>query len=216
MLQLGPYQLLVANACAGLHTFFALEALGLLYMNLVRHESLLRNLLLVVLIAPIAFAANVIRVIALALITYHFGDAAGQGFLHGFAGHRVVLERAHADCFHRFDAASIRHAQKSAPRMRPLRSAIIITTLLVSAAVAATALTQRDQIAIAGPKVVLANEIPSQFEDWREDDSANVVLAGSQSRRATAKRIFGHPVADVHRRCSPQGMLSIAYGTDQM
>jgi hypothetical protein len=23
---------------------------------------------------------------ALSLITYHFGDAAGQGFLHGFAG----------------------------------------------------------------------------------------------------------------------------------
>lgn len=89
VLQLGPYQLLVANACAGLHTFFALEALGLLYMNLVRHESLLRNLALVLLIAPIAFAANVIRVIALALITYHFGDAAGQGFLHGFAG--IVL-----------------------------------------------------------------------------------------------------------------------------
>jgi len=30
--------------------------------------------------------ANVIRVIVLALITYHFGDEAGQGFLHGFAG----------------------------------------------------------------------------------------------------------------------------------
>ena len=27
-----------------------------------------------------------IRVIVLTLITYHYGDAAGQGFLHGFAG----------------------------------------------------------------------------------------------------------------------------------
>jgi exosortase/archaeosortase family protein len=35
---------------------------------------------------PISFTANVIRVIVLALITYHFGDEAGQGFLHGFAG----------------------------------------------------------------------------------------------------------------------------------
>ena len=26
------------------------------------------------------------RVIVLTLITYYFGDAAGQGFLHGFAG----------------------------------------------------------------------------------------------------------------------------------
>jgi hypothetical protein len=28
---------------------------------------------------------------ALSLITYHFGDAAGQGFLHGFAGMVLFL-----------------------------------------------------------------------------------------------------------------------------
>ncbi len=86
ILQIGPYQLLVADACAGLHTLFTLEALGLLYLNLVRSDSMFRNITLAVLIVPISFAANVIRVMALTLITYHFGDAAGQGFLHGFAG----------------------------------------------------------------------------------------------------------------------------------
>lgn len=86
ILQVGPYQLLVADACAGLHTLFTLEAMGLLYLNVVRHSSALRNILLAILIVPISFAANVLRVIALSLITYHFGDAAGQGFLHGFAG----------------------------------------------------------------------------------------------------------------------------------
>lgn len=86
ILQVGPYQLLVADACAGLNTLLTLEALGLLYLNLVRHESALRNITLAILIVPISFAANVIRVIALTLITYHFGDEAGQGFLHGFAG----------------------------------------------------------------------------------------------------------------------------------
>ncbi|MFO0443546.1 MAG: exosortase B, partial [Betaproteobacteria bacterium] len=86
ILQVGSYQLLVADACAGLNTLLTLEALGLLYLNLVRHESALRNITLAILIVPISFAANVIRVIALTLITYHFGDEAGQGFLHGFAG----------------------------------------------------------------------------------------------------------------------------------
>jgi exosortase/archaeosortase family protein len=33
--------------------------------------------------------ANVVRVVILILVTYHFGDAAGQGFVHGFAG--IVL-----------------------------------------------------------------------------------------------------------------------------
>jgi len=41
---------------------------------------------LAVLIVPISFTANVIRVITLTLITYYFGDEAGQGFIHGFAG----------------------------------------------------------------------------------------------------------------------------------
>ena len=91
ILQIGQYKLLVADACAGLQTLFTLEALGLLYLNLVRHDSLFRNVALAILIIPISFAANVIRVIVLTLITYHYGDAAGQGFLHGFAGMVLFL-----------------------------------------------------------------------------------------------------------------------------
>ena len=83
--------LLVADACAGLHTLFTLEALGLLYLNLIRHDSFFRNITLALLIVPISFTANVIRVMVLTLITYHFGDEAGQGFLHGFAGMVLFL-----------------------------------------------------------------------------------------------------------------------------
>jgi len=42
-----------------------------------------------ILIVPISFVANMTRVLFLALLTYHFGDEVGQGFLHGFAG--IVL-----------------------------------------------------------------------------------------------------------------------------
>jgi exosortase B len=86
LLTVGPYQLLVADACAGLNSMFTLEALGLLYLNLIRSTSALRNVALAILIIPIAFAANIIRVMILVLVTYHFGDEAGQGFVHGFAG----------------------------------------------------------------------------------------------------------------------------------
>ena len=91
ILQIGQYMLLVADACAGLHTLLTLEALGLLYLNLVRRDSIFRNVSLALLIVPISFTANVIRVMTLSLITYHFGDAAGQGFLHGFAGMFLFL-----------------------------------------------------------------------------------------------------------------------------
>ena len=91
IVQIGQYQLLVADACAGLHTLFSLEAMGLLYLNVVRHTSLVRNIVLAILIVPISFMANVIRVMVLSLITYYFGDEAGQGFLHGFAGMVLFL-----------------------------------------------------------------------------------------------------------------------------
>ena len=86
MLTVGPYQLMVADACAGLNSMFTLEALGMLYMNLMDYTSVRRNVALVLALIPIAFCANIARVIILVLVTYHFGDAAGQGFVHGFAG----------------------------------------------------------------------------------------------------------------------------------
>ena len=91
ILQIGQYQLLIANACAGLQTLLALEALGLLYLNIVPHRSVFRSVVLAILIIPVSFVANVIRVISLILITFYFGDAAGQGFLHRFSGMVLFL-----------------------------------------------------------------------------------------------------------------------------
>jgi len=91
IMQVGQYQLLVADACAGLNSIFTLEALGLLYLNLKGHASAARNAAMAVLVFPASFASNVIRVCVLALVTYHFGDAAGQGFMHKFAGMVLFL-----------------------------------------------------------------------------------------------------------------------------
>lgn len=85
-LTVGPYQLLVADACSGLHSMFSLSAMGLLYLYLMGHKSWTRNGILIASILPIAFFANIIRVMILVLVTYHLGDEAGQGFLHDFAG----------------------------------------------------------------------------------------------------------------------------------
>jgi exosortase B len=89
VLTIGPYQLLVADACAGMRTLFMLEAMGIFYLNVIRHASMFRNITLGILIIPISFTANMLRVLFLALLTYHFGDEVGQGYLHGFAG--IVL-----------------------------------------------------------------------------------------------------------------------------
>lgn len=86
MLFVGPYRLLVADACSGLHSLISLAALGLLYLNLVDTRGRIRQLLMTAAVIPIAIAANVVRIVALALITFYFGDEAGQGFLHEMAG----------------------------------------------------------------------------------------------------------------------------------
>lgn len=86
VITVGQYQLLVAEACAGLQTMFTLEAMGLLYTNLMAYRSPVRSLILAVMVVPVAFFANVVRVIILIMITYHLGDEVGQGFVHGFAG----------------------------------------------------------------------------------------------------------------------------------
>ena len=91
VLTIGQYQMLVADACSGLHSMFSLTALGTLFMYLMARKSRWHNAVMLISILPIAFAANIVRVIALLLITYYFGDEAGQGFLHGSAGMLLML-----------------------------------------------------------------------------------------------------------------------------
>jgi exosortase len=80
------YQLLVEDACAGLNSLVSLSAIGLFYVYMLRGSNWRYSMLLLALVVPIAIAANMIRVAALVLITYHFGNAAAQGYLHNFAG----------------------------------------------------------------------------------------------------------------------------------
>lgn len=86
VITVGQYQLLVAEACAGLHSMFILEAMGLLYSHLAQHTAWRRNVALAVMAVPVSFMANVVRVMILVAVTYHLGDRVGQGFVHHFAG----------------------------------------------------------------------------------------------------------------------------------
>lgn len=91
MMSIGPYQLLVADACSGLNSMFSLTAVGTLFMYIMARANLWHNLLMVCAILPVAFAANVVRVVVLVLLTFYFGDEVGQGFLHSAAGVLLML-----------------------------------------------------------------------------------------------------------------------------
>jgi exosortase/archaeosortase family protein len=60
-------------------------------MYLMNRKSRLHNAIMLAMILPTAFFANVVRVVILVLITYYAGEEAGRGFLHGFAGMALLV-----------------------------------------------------------------------------------------------------------------------------
>ena len=85
-IQVAQYELLVQQACAGIGSIFSLLAICLLYVQLVGRSDPLRNTLLLIGVIPVAVGANLLRVVLLILLTYHFGNDAAQGFAHELAG----------------------------------------------------------------------------------------------------------------------------------
>lgn len=85
-IQIGQYQLLVAAACAGLNSLITLSALTFFYVYLSHRANWRYMALLVMAAAPVAVFANLMRVLILILLTFQFGEAVAQGFLHNFAG----------------------------------------------------------------------------------------------------------------------------------
>ena len=80
------YQLLVEDACSGMNSLIGLVAISLFYIYLLRNASWKYSLFLICLVIPIAILANIIRIVILVLLTYFFGNAVAQGFLHETAG----------------------------------------------------------------------------------------------------------------------------------
>jgi exosortase len=82
----GPYQLFIADACAGLNSLFAMTSIGAVYLYIVKRQGFGRNAFLFLALIPIAIIANFLRVTLLIWITLQFGYDAGQVFLHDAAG----------------------------------------------------------------------------------------------------------------------------------
>ncbi len=90
-IQIDNYQLLVAAACAGLNSIISLSAICLFYVYIRHRSDVVSFLVVAALVIPVAVFSNFIRVVTLILVTYYFGEAAGQGFIHDFAGLTVFL-----------------------------------------------------------------------------------------------------------------------------
>lgn len=89
VIYIAQYQLLVEDACSGMNSLIGLTAVMLFYIYVIHRASLLYALTLALAILPIAVFTNIVRVVALILLTYYAGDEVAQGFMHVTTG--VVL-----------------------------------------------------------------------------------------------------------------------------
>jgi exosortase len=83
---IGPYQLLMQDACAGMNSIFALSAIGMFYVYAFRWKSKLRSIILLAAVIPITIIANFLRVLALVLIAHYGGIELVDGALHDLTG----------------------------------------------------------------------------------------------------------------------------------
>ena len=78
VITIGPYKLFLADACAGIHSLFALGILGSVVVYLAPNRSTRRKIMLCALLLPLALLSNFVRVLSLLLVTYNFNDAIAE------------------------------------------------------------------------------------------------------------------------------------------
>ena len=226
VLQLGDHQLLVADACSGMNSIYGLVALTLVYVHLTGPSARGRLPLVLLGVIPIAIAANVVRVTLLALIAYHLGDGAADGFLHGFAGvvvfavavmmlvgwDRLVCSvlsppRRRGPDLGNWTPASVGVTSRSS-----LPTALILTCGFIGAAVAAPLVKPLPADTSA---VNLERMLPAQFGGWHLDPSV-VPVAPAPDVQANLDRIYNQILSRTYVNDAGESMmLTVAYGGDQ-
>lgn len=237
VLTVGQYQLLVAEACAGLHSMFILEAMGLLYSHLAGHTSRWRTIWLAIMAVPVSFVANVLRVMILVLVTYHFGDAAGQGFIHDFAG--IVLFALALMLMATVDwvlgwiwpdgpvqppanvvppeavAPGAVHVERMAGASPGARQWVLVASLLAAAGLAQLSKPQASPQANARALVPLEALFPQRVGEW-QPDPVSVGFVRPAFEQAKKFQMYDQVLERVY--VNPAGervMLSVAYGRQQ-
>jgi exosortase len=85
LLRIGYNDIFMGEACSGFRSLITMFSLVLVYVYIIK-GNYLKKILLTSFIIPMALFGNLVRVITLCLITFYFGEEAGQGFFHNFSG----------------------------------------------------------------------------------------------------------------------------------
>lgn len=224
IISLGPYRLLVADACTGLHSILFLCALGSLYLHMTAPRKCTHALILAVLLVPLALFANFVRVMTLLLTTYHLGDAAGQSYWHDLAG-ILLFGSAFSALFlldlllERIFGSRQRTGNKTGTvRIRtklPWHKCIFLVTLLLATIGLSHALKPAVRSTTQTPSTTLEATFPLQIGDWKQNRQAGTVIV-SPEVKASVARLYAETLERIYTNShGEQIMLSVAYGSHQ-
>jgi EpsI family protein len=179
-----------------------------------------RNVTLAILIVPISFTANVIRVMVLTLDHLPLRGRGGPGLPPRLCRHGAVHGGAAADHCRRFAAAICRQAAASSRcaggktvKLR-LRN-VLLLALMLAASGLAMALRPTEKIADQGARIDIARMFPEQFADWRVAPGIVPALV-SPDVKEKLDAIYDQTLSRTYVNNDGQRiMLSIAYGGDQ-
>jgi exosortase B len=216
VLDVGGHPMLVADACSGLNSIYSLVALSLVYAHVTPPRSRGRMLALLAAIIPIALVANIVRVTALVLLAYHFGDDVAQGFLHAFAGLMVfviamwLLVRVDSMVRGRVKPSRTEPLAPSAFRLPP--SALFLASAFMLGTTIAVPLLKPTP---SETNIDLERVFPQSFGEWRLDPDT-VAVAPAPDVQASLDRIYRQVVSRTYvNAAGDRMMLTVAHGGDQ-
>jgi exosortase D (VPLPA-CTERM-specific) len=198
LIDLGPFQLDVAEACSGLRYLFPLTGLAVIVAALFQGRAWQR-LLIVLSAPPIAVFMNVIRIAFVGVLVDREGIEAAEGFLHYFEGWVIFLicslllvaevwllnrlDRRRRPLALSFGFVPPRHGQRP-PGLPPLRAPatlLVAVAVLAIAAAGTAALRFRPEPSLQHPAMAL---FPKRFPGWTGEP---IALSSSE------QDVLGHP-----------------------
>lgn len=220
VLAAGPHQLLVADACSGMHSIFSLLALALVYAQLTPPAGRARLAWLVASVVPIALLANLVRVLFLVAATYWWGEGVLEGAAHTaigmvvFLGSLFLLIGVDRLVTRRAATAMPVEAATTAAQHRGRASPAILAA--IAAAMAGAVIAAPILKPVATPASVdLERLLPRELAGWRPDPDA-ILVPPAPDVEAKLDRLYGQVVNRAY--VDAQGrhiMLTVAYGGDQ-
>ena len=181
VIDLGSYQLQVAEACSGLRYLFPLMTLGVIIAYLFKGRAWMRWCLFLSTV-PITILMNSLRIGVIGVLVDRFGIAQAEGFLHYFEGWLVfmgcflvllaecwVLLRVTGDrrSIRELLAFEVLPAGTAAPQVRSRelgKPAVVVLVILLAAVFPARALPERSELRPARADFA---EFPLQIGAWQ-------------------------------------------------